>query len=212
MEVHKDLKTLLDDAINLRNISPDKLSEITSVPERYIWAIQNMEVNRLPPPPYVRGYLKKISEALHLNHDEIWDLYKRELEQNTSGKHDRLPVNRFAIQKISKGVLVAAGIGILILIYLLAALPKLLGAPNLIVTNPTETITSVSENPIILTGSLERNDRLLINGEELAINENHTFSKSYTLQPGLNTIEFKASRLLGREKVVLRQIVYEPKP
>ena len=210
MEVHKNLKSLLEEALNLRNVSLEKLSEMTGVPERYIWAIQSMEIEKLPPLPYVRGYLKKISSVLNLNHDEIWDLYKKELTRNTSGKFDLLPSNRFAIEHLSKTTMVSAGVGILLVIYLLTALPRLLGTPNLEVTNPAEAVSATSENPFLLSGSLDKKDKLTINGEEMAIGADDTFSKSYALQPGLNTIEFKASRLLGKEKVVLRQIMYEP--
>ena len=102
MEPHKDLKTLLNDALELRNVNHEKLAQLTGVPERFLWAIQNLEIDKLPSLPYVRGYIKKISEALDLNHEELWGLYRKELEYKTSGAYDKLPANRFAIKHLSK--------------------------------------------------------------------------------------------------------------
>lgn len=211
MNPHKDLKTLLDEALNLRNVSPEKLAEITGVPERYIWALQNMEIDKLPPLPYIRGYLKKISEVLRLDHEELWELYRKELDHKTSGAYDRLPTNRYAIKRLSKTNFLGGLALVLIGLYLLTNLPRLLGEPNLTVTDPIEPLTVVSEPLITLRGQLNQRDKLLINNEEVVINPDNTFSQSYALQPGLNTIEFKASRFLGREKLVMRQIIYQPR-
>ena len=113
-EYHKDLKTLLNEALDLKNVNHEKLAELTGVPERFLWAIQNVEVEKLPPAPYIRGYIQKISEALHLNHDELWELYKKELEHKTSGVYDTLPVNRFAIRHLTRKTLFFIALGMAI--------------------------------------------------------------------------------------------------
>jgi len=210
MEPHKDLKTLLDEALELKNVSHDKLAQATGIPERYIWALHNMEIDKLPAAPYVRGYIKKISEILHLNHDELWELYKKELGHKQSGVYDTLPINRFAIKRLSKKIIVSSVIGAAILIYLLMNVGRLTGIPKLIVINPAFDISTTSENIIRLTGYLEQRDKLLINEEEIFIGSDGTFNKEYDLQPGLNTIEFKAQRFLGREALQIRQVMYQP--
>src|SRR3989344_48366 len=119
MEPHRNLKTLLDEALELRNVNHGKLAELTGIPERYIWAIQNLETEKLPSAPYVRGYIKKISEVLRLNHDEIWELYKKELSHNQSGAYDTLPTNRFAIKQLSRRAIFFSALGIILALYLL---------------------------------------------------------------------------------------------
>src|SRR3989338_4143745 len=163
METHKDLKTLLDDAMELRNVNHEKLAELTGISERYVWAIQNLETEKLPAAPYVRGYLKKISETLHLNHDELWEMYKKELAQKTSGRYDTLPANRFAIRHLSRRELFFLGFGILLILYLVINIPRLIGKPILIITNPTAKIYAVFEPSIKLTGQLNQRDKLTIN-------------------------------------------------
>lgn len=210
MEAHENLKTLLEETLELKNINHEKLAELTGISERYIWAIQNMEIDKLPPSPYVRGYLKKISETLHLDHEELWQLYKKELEHKTSGQYDTLPKNRFAIRHLSRRELFFLAAGALLAIYLLFNFSRLLGKPNLIITNPAEPLTTTFEKDITLIGKSIQKDKLTINGEEIFINPDGSFSKIFTLQPGLNTIEFKAQRFLGREIIVSKQVLYQP--
>ncbi|MBU6142197.1 helix-turn-helix domain-containing protein [Patescibacteria group bacterium] len=206
-EPHHDLKTLLAEALELRNVDHEKLAQLTGISERYIWAIQNVELEKLPPAPYVRGYLKKIAEVLHLDHDEIWDLYRKELAHKTSGRYDTLPENRFAIRRISRTQIFWGVTGVLLAAYLLVNVGNLLGTPNLRITNPAQVITTTSDSHIVVSGTLDRQDKLTINGTEVFIDTNGVFSKDLPLQPGLNDITFAAQRFLGRQISVTRQVI-----
>ena len=207
METHKDLKTLLDDALELRNVNHEKLAELTGISERYLWAIQNLETEKLPAAPYVRGYLKKISEVLHLNHDELWEMYKKELAQKTSGRYDTLPANRFAIRHLSRRELFFLGAGALLILYVVINIPRLIGKPNLIISHPAAPLFTVFENTVTLTGQLNQKDKLTINNEEIFVSKNGEFSHVYSLQPGINKIEFKAKRFLGKEVTSVKEVI-----
>lgn len=210
MAPHQDLKTLLSDALALKNVNHQKLSELTGISERYLWAIQNLEVDKLPALPYVRSYLKKISEVLELNHDELLEMYEKELASKTSGEHDTLPENRFKIRHFSRRELFSWGLGALAIFYFLFNLPHLIGKPTLIVTNPPNPIFAVFEATTTLTGYLDQRDKLIINNEEVFVSRDGEFSKDYSLQVGINKIEFKAKRFLGKETSVVREIIYQP--
>lgn len=208
-EPQKNLKTLLTETLELRNISQEKLAQLTGISEHYIWAIQNMEINKLPSAPYVHGYIKKISAILRLNHDEIWELYKKELEGQTSGKYDMLPANRFAIRQFSRRKIAVILLTVFLIIYLLANAPSLIGKPKLSVINPQEQFISIDSPVINLIGRAEQKDKLTINNEEVFIEKNGDFSKEYALQPGINNIEFKSKRFLGKETTIRKQILYQ---
>lgn len=210
LEPHRDLKSLLTEALELKNVNHEKLSQLTGISERYIWAIQNVELDKLPSSPYVRGYIKKISEILHLNHDEIWEMYKKELEKKTSGKYDTLPENRFAIRHLSRKQIFGITIVIILAVYLIFNAGRLLGRPNLQITFPESDIYTTAENHIIIIGTLPQRDKLTINDEEIFISSDNNFFKDYPLVPGLNILELKARRFLGREVTVTKQILYQP--
>ena len=209
-EPHPDLKSLMNEALRLRNVNHEKLSQLTGISERYILALQNIEVEKLPPPPYVRGYIKKISEVLDLNHDEIWELYKKELSRGTSGKYDTLPENRFAIRHLSRKQIFSAALGLFFIAYLLSNAGRLIGKPDLQITFPESPIFTTIENRITLAGNLDQKDKLTINGEEVFISQDGTFLKEYELETGDNIFEFKAVRFLGSDSLETRRIIYQP--
>lgn len=211
MEPQKDLKTLIGDALNQKNLNLDKFSQVANIPKRYLEAIQNVDIAKLPAAPYVQGYLKKIAGALHLNYPELWSLYEKELSHKTSGAFDKLPVNRFSIQSLRKKGAVAAIIGLLVVAYLILNFSRLSGIPPLEIIYPAETATAVFEPVIFLEGKFDPKDKLLVNGEERLGSGDGAFRIPFNLQPGSNAVEFKVKRFLGRETTVLRQVLYEPK-
>ncbi len=208
--MEKDFKTLLSEALGFKNISPEKLAQIINIPKQYILALQNLEIDKLPAAPYVHAYLKRIAAALSLNAEELWELYKKELAHKTSGAFDKLPANRFKIPSLNKKVIAIGSAIILVLIYLLINVGPFSGTPLLDITDPQAPLMIVYEPAINLEGKINPGDKLTINGEEIASDKTGNFSFSFDLQPGLNTIEFRAKRFLGKETLLTKQVLYQP--
>jgi len=135
---------------------------------------------------------------------------KKEFELKQSGEYDKLPTNRFAIKHLSRKIRFLILLGIFLLLYLIFGWGRLMGKPNLIIANPAESIITTGSNLIVLSGGLNQRDKLLINGEEIFISREGKFANDFALQPGLNTVEFKAKRLLGKEVTIIKQIIYQP--
>ena len=209
MEQEKTLQIIFEEALDQKNISHEKLADITEIPKRYLIAVQNTEVNKLPSAPYVRGYLKKICEVLGLNFEEIWEIYKKELSHKTSGAFDKLPINRFAIHKINKRSIAAAIICGVLLIFFLLNFNNFFGKPYLHIENPKENITFTGDMAIDLYGKINSKDKLTINGREVVTDMAGNFEMIYELQPGLNTIEFKVTKILGKENSQIKQVMLE---
>lgn len=208
MDNQKDFKTLLDEALDLRGINYEKLAQLTNIPKYYILALQNSDINKLPAAPYVRGYLKKIAEILHLNSDDLWKIYEKELAHKKSGAFDKLPTNRFITPRHRKKTIIITAV-VLVLLYILLNYKNLFGWPILEINEPRDSFTAVSYSEFNLKGKIDPKDKLMINGMETLVDSNGNFQSFYHLQPGLNTIEFKTKKLLGKEKSVIKQILYQ---
>ncbi len=209
MEQEKTLQIIFEEALEQKNISMEKLAAITEIPKRYLTAIQNTELNKLPSAPYVRGYLKKICEVLGLNFQEIWEIYKKELSHKTSGAFDKLPINRFAIHRINKKSVAAAVVGGVLLLFFLLNFNNFLGKPYLNIENPKENLISTFDPVINFSGQINPKDKLTINGKEIVTDTAGNFETIYELQPGLNTVEFKVKKILGKENSQIKQIMLE---
>jgi len=204
----KSLQTIFEETLEQKNLNHDKLASITSIPRGYIIAIQNLELNMLPASPYVRGYLKKICEVLDLNFDNIWKIYEEELKHKTSGAFDKLPINRFAIHKINKKSVIGGIIAAVLIIFFISNFNNFFAKPYLNIENPKEAITTTSEPSINLMGAINPKDKLTINDREVVADAYGNFESIYDLQPGLNTINFKVKKILGKENLEIRQIMF----
>lgn len=209
--MEKLLKDILREQMQTKGYTVSRVRRETGIAERYISAFIEGDTTKLPPAPYVRGYLLTIAKVLELNGTELWENYEKEGERiKSSGPLDTLPLNRFAMKKLSKGWIILGIIVLSIAIYGALSFNRLLGVPSLTIEYPGSETTITSENPILLIGRIDPRDSLLIGAEEISTEADGSFSHEYALEPGLNAIEFVATKLLGREHREVRNVVYEP--
>ena len=206
----KSLQETLKAQLDIKGLTKKRLADLTSISERYIDGLIEGNPSKLPSAPYVRGYLIKIAAILNLGEEEVLALYKKEQGVKISGPADKLPHNRFAIKPMNKKFLLAFLLALLAGAYLIKNAGRLIGEPELTVTNPFAQAAIVASPLIKLTGKIDPKDKLLINSEEAAVDSDGSFEKLYNLQIGLNTIEFSAKKILGREAKVVKQIIYQP--
>lgn len=205
----KTLKELLGEGLALRSLNIEKLGIATDIPMRYLEALFQGDYKKLPPAPYVRSYLIKIAEVMGIEHALLWNAYKREYPVRTSGTQDRLPDNRFAMRRIGRGTVILAIIIVSVIAYGAVRMNEVMGTPTIDIVSPMNN-TVVNEAAIRINGEVSAQDKLTINNEEIIVGEGGVFEKELTLQPGMNTIEFKVKRLLGKEVRVVRQVIYQP--
>ena len=192
-----------------RGLSLKKLSELSGISQKDLRNLSEGDFEHLPPAPYLHGYTQKLSKILEFDPDLWWSYFIRIGAVKTSGAEDSLPKNRFAIAKTRR-------YGWLIFLVVVVALyggvrfSKILGRPTLTIDEPKEEITRVRESRIIVRGTLEDADELFVNGSPVEIKSNLTWERDVALEPGLNTIEFRATKLLGHETRAVRQVLYEP--
>ncbi|KKU34869.1 MAG: Transcriptional regulator [Candidatus Wolfebacteria bacterium GW2011_GWC2_46_275] len=203
------VKELVEDALREKKLSIARLAEMTDIPERYVVMLLGGEHKGLPPAPYVRGYLIRIAGALGLEGQILWQAYKKQLELKTSGEGDTLPSNRFAFKRVNRGKI--ATIAILVIVAIAGAvwMKALLGTGEIDIKNPAEDSIVTYESSIDLRGRIDPSDRLIINNEDVTIDTSGYFEKEFSLEPGINSVEFKVKRLLGKETTIVKQIIYQ---
>ena len=210
MNTEKDFKTLFNELLHNYGLGLSKLADATAIPERFLEAMRAGNDSILPPDPYVRGYLVKIIALTGGNIEELMSAYKRENFKKTSGASDRLPFNRFSLMKLSKGRVALVFIILLIIVYGIIRRDTIIGNPKLVVHLPKETQTYTSINTVLITGEVNTSDKLTINGENVIIQSDGTFSSTWPLTNGLNNIEIKAKRFLGKEVIENKSVIYTP--
>lgn len=202
-------RDLLKEHIELKGFNNKKLAELTGIPERYIEALAEGRDQVLPPAPYVRGYITKLSLVLDFDKESMWRLYQSDARIHRSGQADKLPSNRFAVRTIDKRWLIGGLVGLFLVFYLSTNVYQMFNAPDLRINFPATETLVWKQSAITLRGVVESVNTLTINGVEVYVSKDGKFEKDYGLQPGLNTIEFVAKKFLGQTTTVVRQVIYK---
>jgi hypothetical protein len=210
MQELRTLKDILEEAVASHGQTAGKLAATTGIPVRFVEALLSGDFNSLPAAPYIKGYLKKLAEALELNADELWERYSRETRPRQSGGGDVLPQNRFRHKTVSKKLLLLVSLGLLVVGYFAVNAKRHFGLPDLYIIYPDSAIVTVTNPLIIIRGRVGSNkDLVSINGAEVFVDEFGEFQKELLLDPGTNSIDVTARRFLGRGKLESLQIIYE---
>ena len=208
-ENQKTIKDVLAEPLGLKGLNIEKLAQLTDIPKNYLRAILEGDNQNLPAAPYVRGYLIRIAEIIDMDGDYLWQIYKKSLDLKTSGEEDKMPSNRFVIKRFGKKKFILAVLAVFVIIYLAFQIEKFLGVPSVEINNPATDNIIVNSSAIDLRGKINPRDKLTINNEETTIDKDGYFIKQFSLEPGINTVEFKVKRLLGKEIKVVRQVIYQ---
>ncbi|MEX2054175.1 MAG: helix-turn-helix domain-containing protein [Candidatus Colwellbacteria bacterium] len=200
-EVVEEIRRLM----KTKGIGPARLANLTDIPSRFIDSILEGNFDNLPARPYIRGYLFKISNILGADSDHLWQMYRSSSEAQSSGERDKLPTNRFALQKINRGVIMGLIATAALLLLLIFNFNRIVGKPNIDVVVPQTTEESV----ITVSGLINPDDRLTLNEEIIYTDDVGHFEKQIQLEPGLNTLTFIVNRYLGRETVLVEQVFYQ---
>lgn len=202
------LKELLREHIEIKGLSPKKIADMTGIPDRYIEMLLQGDTSKLPPSPYVHGYIAKLSGILNFDKDTMWRLYQKESSLTKSGRNDRLPNNRFAVKGISRGWAVGGFLLVALVLFGGYNIYGIIASPELVITVPASDNSTVAQETILLQGKTDPAYVVTVNGSEVYVGKDGLFQKEIQLQEGVNTVEFAARKFLGKETRVLRNIVY----
>lgn len=192
-------------------MSLEELAKKTGMSEQYLDAIVSDVRSRLPAFPYVRQSLMRMADLFGLPRETLISTYRREFADKLSGSEDQLPSNRFALPSNRRRYLIGSGALVLIILGYLVSRTSFFGQAHLTLdtlpagAEPLVTTTST----ILLVGSVDPGDKLLVNGQAVPVADDGRFSTQYALAPELNNITFSVQRFLGSALTTTRQVYYD---
>lgn len=204
---HHEFASFLSLRVKERGVSLARLSELSGISPENLTLLLEGDFAKLPPAPYLRGYLAKLGKVLNFDGDAMWESV-RGVPGVQSSASDARSRNRFALAPGHRYAWIAL-LGAVILGYLAIRLPAIIGEPRLSVLSPADPTSAARDPQFRVAGTVDRATDLLVNGEKTAV-INGSWERTVVLEPGLNTIEIRAKKFLGRETAVVRQVVYEP--
>jgi len=207
-----NFQAFFNNRIKERGYTLEKLSRSTGIAIKHLENMSAGNLGALPATPYFHGYLMKLGQVLEFDAEAWWAKLKAEQLVRSSGATDTLPVNRFAHVPVNRGALAASVFGVLLLAYFIFSFSSIFGLPTLTITSPAQSPVGVTTSEFTIAGRVENADTLTVNNTPVTIGENGLWSMTLTLSAGLNTIELRAKKFLGRERTEIVQISYEVPP
>jgi cytoskeletal protein RodZ len=204
-----NFKNFLEEKLKDRGWNLKRLSEVSGISLNHLENLVNENFKALPAAPYVRGYLIRLSKILEFDYAIWWEYFQKENSIKKSGRKDELPHNRFEPKSIFKPILMIL-IAFFVIFYIVLRFNFIFGKP-IIEVNIGENILNTNEQNFVLQGQVKNADKVFVNSSETNIDSNGQFKKEILLQPGINTIEIRAQKTLGKETKLIRQIFYEEK-
>lgn len=194
-----------------RKLTFEEIEKQLRIRKKYLMALEENAWERLPPSPYIKGFLRNYSLLLGLKPEEMAAIFRRQYqEQERAGllptglTHPiNEPILRFTPQMMAAGIMLAF---ILFFFgYLAFQYKAYTSPPTLTIIKPAEgeTINSVT---IQIIGKTDSDAVVSINNQKIALSQNGEFATTLSLSPGVNTVAVESTSKYGKKKTVTRTI------
>jgi cytoskeletal protein RodZ len=186
----------------------EELSRKTKIQAKFLTAIESSQFEELPPAPFVKGFVKTIAAELGLNPGEATAVFRRDFKE--SAEFGIIPRTLETGKKIFEWnpKLTAAAATIIIIIsflgYLGWQLAALISRPKLIIFQPKD--KTVVSQEVAVEGQTEQGITVTINGQEIKINQDGSFSQILSLTLGEHTITVAAEGQNGKKTTTQRTV------
>jgi cytoskeletal protein RodZ len=202
----KTIGQIIKDARASRNISLERLADITKIKSSFIEAIEKNKWGSLPTFSIVLGFVKSLASALEIDPIMAVAVLKRDYPPkkiNINPKPDvatKFSWNPKLTFAIGTGVVILAILG-----YLGFQYYKFVSPPNLTVESPKENQV-VTGNSVLVFGSTDSDVKITVNNQPVLIGENGKFSVEIGVTKSTNEIDIIAVSRSGKINEIERKI------
>jgi len=191
-----------------RRMRVQDLSRKINVKIVYIEALEHGRYDELPTKVYTKGFVRSYARFFGVSEDVLLTLFEREysVHQNIHHTDDEETVSR--LPKVPRfvftpRVIVAMGSFILLCsvgLYLYFSIDSFLSSPWLTIDAPVHNSVTESDSTVV-EGKTRSNSHVFINGQQIFVNMDGTFSDVVGLAPGVNIINVKSINKFNKESV-----------
>ena len=208
-ENKKNLAEFLKEKRQSKNLSLDKLSDLTKIQVYHLEALEAGQFEKLPPLVYRAGIFKRLAKFLDVDKSEIIRMYKQEVQTveiaSYNGNIIKTKQNSyFVLTQRKLAISLSALFLVLLSVYLYYQFKFLVGPPNLAVDPKGDVVTQ--QESLMVKGKTDDGVYVTINGEDVYVASDGNFSREVQLINGINVIEVKAVNNFGKNTKIIRQI------
>jgi len=194
-----------------KGISLEQAASELKIQQKFLEALEDQQFGAFSSPVHATGFLKNYSEYLGLDANQILAFYRRDFGDAKRTLEEVKPVGvklPWVTPDKLAGLLIVF-IFLAFFSYLLYQYSIFVKLPPLSVENPPAD-AKVKSLQIVVSGRTAPGAQLKINGQEVNLAGDGSFSQSIALKSGANALTFTAVNKAGRVSQVVRNVVAEP--
>jgi cytoskeletal protein RodZ len=195
-------------------VSLDMVEAKTHIQRGYLVALEQGDYPSLPDPMYTRNFIRAYATLLNADADYFLELYADECGKCDLVDPMRMPRQRMRLARllvwnrfIKYGFL--GVVALLLVIYFGFQFHAITAPPELIIVSPVQSQLSV-EASVTVEGVVDGEATVYVNGEQVIVHEDQSFTVVLALERGMNIILIEAERRYSRRASIERRIVFEP--
>ncbi|MDD4290433.1 MAG: helix-turn-helix domain-containing protein [Patescibacteria group bacterium] len=187
-----------------KKYSIEMFCNISGIPVKYLYSLENEEWASLPGEIYTKNFLKKYCKILGLNYGLCLGQYEKQKSIFFKKKLERKK-KVSAIEKIKEFItpkklsLILLCLGITSFIFYIAlGIINYIKPPKIEIVYPEKNFVTI-ENSLAVHGKTEPESMLFVNDEAVGVSETGDFFIDVKLKPGLNTFDIVAQKKHSRQ-------------
>lgn len=192
--------------------SLEEVEKVIKIRKELLIALENDDFSKLPPPTFVRGFIRNYAKFLDLDGEKLLAIFRREFSEK---KHKPYVMDAFAnpVPKSKLEITPTRILGLVISLiiisffaYLWIQYRELIGPPPLTVMSPRDQYTT--DNPVItVEGKTDPEVVIMVNSQEISVDSSGVFKKEITLYSQVNKLTIVATSKFN-QKTQLEKTIY----
>jgi cytoskeleton protein RodZ len=193
----------------------EEIAQIIRIKPDYLRKIEQNDFTDFNSSTFVKGFIRSYSSFLGLDAENIVALFRRQIGEEDVPLKAKKTISQQHGIVISPMTIVSVAIVLLFIGlfgFLLTQFYRLQQPPALTIVQPIESILTVNTNSYEIKGLTEENALISVNGTQLQLRDDHTFSLLVQLKQGDNSFTFDAWKktVEGKHATKIVTIIYEP--
>lgn len=194
----------------------DEIAQTIKIKPDYLLKIEQNDFSEFNSSTFVKGFIRSYASYLGLDAENIVALFRRQIgEEDVPLKARKTLIKQQSIL-ISPSTLMSIAI-VLFFVglfgFLLSQFYKLQQSPTLTIVQPTESIFTADTSTYEIKGLTEENTLVSVNGAQINLREDSTFTLPVELKEGDNSFTFEAwkKNIEGKHATQIVTIIYRAK-
>lgn len=193
-----------------------EIAQVTRIRPEYLEKIEANDFSGFTTSAHVKGFIRSYASYLGLDAEGIVALFRRQIGEETPPLKPKTRLMKTESVVISPPMIMSAIIVIFFLAivgFLIVQFYRLQQPPNLKLVSPTTTNVTTNTPSLEFDGYTEANALVSVNGSQIQLRDDNTFSLIVDLQVGANTFTFEAwkKNVEAKKTQQIVTVTYQPK-